>query len=333
MQVVYIPYLLNFGQTKIARINQKYKYMIHISFGLNDSYSPSCGVMMISICENNRDAKINFHILQNDISEKNKSKLEKIAEKYSQKITFYTVNDETLTDCPLGRAHFGVLSAYYRILLPLIVTPSIGKILYLDCDMVCVGSLKELFETDIEHYALAAIPAANMHDISYYNRLEYDMADGYFNSGVLLINLKYWHKNNVTNRLLGYIEKNRDKLIFFDQDALNYVLRKEKKFVSIKYNVNAAFYLKDPLIGREYWQDMMESRVNPVIIHYTGSAKPWNYECTHPMRQEFWRYAKLSPWKFKHSYVSLKSALKYYLKILSSKAGLIPSERDLYITV
>lgn len=307
--------------------------MIHIGLGLNNGYSPYCGIMMISICENNKDVKFHFHILQSDISEGNKLKLKKIAEKYSQNISFYTVNDATLKECPLGKAHFGVLSAYYRILLPLILTSSIDKILYLDCDMVCVGSLKELWKTDIEHFALAAVPAANMHDISYYNRLEYDMADGYFNSGVLLINLKYWRENNVTNRLLEYIEKNRDKLIFFDQDALNYVLRKEKKFVSIKYNINPGFYLKTPLIGREYWQDMIESRTNPVIIHYTGAAKPWNYECTHPMRQEFWRYAKLSPWKIKRSWVSLKSALKYYLKILAFRAGLIHSERDLYITV
>lgn len=305
--------------------------MIHIGLGLNNGYSPYCGIMMISICENNQESKIHFHILQNDINESNKLKLTKIAENYSQNISFYTVNDETLKGCPLGKAHFGVLSAYYRILLPLILDSSIDKILYLDCDMVCVGSLKKLWETNIGHYALAAIPAANMYDISYYNRLEYDMADGYFNSGVLLINLKYWRENNVTNRLLEYIEKNREKLIFFDQDALNFVLRKEKKFVSIKYNINPGFYLKDPLISRKYWQDMMESRANPVIIHYTGAAKPWHYECIHPLKQEFWKYAKLSPWKIRRSYVSFKSALRYYLKILASKVGLIRDERELYV--
>lgn len=307
--------------------------MIHIGFGLNNGYSPYCGIMMISICESNQGVKFHFHILQNDINESNKLKLNKIADKYSQNISFYTINDETLKGCPIGKAHFGVWSAYYRILLPFILPPSIDKILYLDCDMVCVGSLKELWQTNIENFAVAAVPAANMHDVLYYNRLEYDMDDGYFNSGVLLINIKYWRENNVTNKLLEYIEKKRDKLIFFDQDALNYVLRKEKKFVSIKYNINPGFYLKTPLIGREYWQDMIESRQKPIIIHYTGAAKPWHYECIHPLKEEFWKYAKLSPWKIKRNYVSLKYALKYYLKKIASKVGLIPSEKDLYLTI
>lgn len=63
----------------------------------------------------------------------------------------------------------------------------------------------------------------------YFSRLEYDSKYGYFNGGMLLINLDYWRKHNVENRLKEYFRANLDKVVRNDQDIMNAVLYKENR--------------------------------------------------------------------------------------------------------
>lgn len=75
-----------------------------------------------------------------------------------------------------------------------------------------------------------------------FERLEYDAEYGYFNAGVLLVNLKYWRDNNLTNAFLEYMSSHSDKLKTHDQDVLNALLHDKCKHVSRKWNTEEAFY-------------------------------------------------------------------------------------------
>jgi lipopolysaccharide biosynthesis glycosyltransferase len=37
--------------------------------------------------------------------------------------------------------------------------------------------------------------------------------------------------------------------------------------------------------------------VNPVVIHYTGKSKPWQYMDRHPYKDKYYKYLDRSSWK------------------------------------
>jgi len=61
-----------------------------------------------------------------------------------------------------------------------------------------------------------------------------------------------------------------DKYDFMDQDVLNIVLENHVKYISPKWNYSGFFAVSE-LLGEKLIED------EPVIIHFTGREKPWNY--------------------------------------------------------
>lgn len=309
--------------------------MIHIAFGINDGYAPYCGIAMLSLCENNKGSDIHFHILHNDnISLNNKEKFKLLTIKYGNQLDFHPMNEEIFKRFPIPKAHFGNSSMYYRILLPDILPADIHKVIYLDADLIVMGNITELWNANLSGKAIGVIPDMYSHLIHNFNRLEYDMEEGYFNSGVLVLNLDYWRANATSVRVVKYIESNGDKLIYCDQDALNYVLRREKVNLPLRFNVQEGFYYKIPYMHRSYFKEMYEAAARPVILHYTGVAKPWHKDCIHPLREVFWQYAKQSPWRNIHKrYSSKRNMMKSWIKILLAKLGVISRSEDKYISI
>lgn len=304
--------------------------MINIVFCIDDNFTSHCGVLMTSICENKGNENIHFHILIDTIKMSNEKLLTRIAKKYSQLITYYKVDHQKLENCPIRKDDHVSIAAYFRILIPLIIPDSVDKVLYLDCDIVVLSDLDDFWNTDIKNNAVGVVPDMFSQDIRVFNRLDYEMHLGYFNSGVLLMNLDYWRANNLSIRILDYIDKNPDKLIYWDQDALNYVLRNEKMNMPLRYNVQEGFYWQDPFLAKKYWQEMFKAAENPVILHYTGIIKPWYKECKHPKRDLYLKYLYLSPWhnsKIKH--VKFKLRIRFLVRDLLILMGFM-SNRSLY---
>ena len=69
----------------------------------DNNYVMPTGVMICSLCENNHDEQIRFHILSSDITDANKASLERITSGYGQRIEFHKINDADLADFPIGR--------------------------------------------------------------------------------------------------------------------------------------------------------------------------------------------------------------------------------------
>ena len=113
------------------------------------------------------------------------------------------------------------------------------KIIYLDADILVNRDIKELWDTDIQDYCLAAVP-----DYSTVNGLEtpYPVAkqevpaSHYFNSGVLCMNLdRIRAKGNMHENILNYLEENPSARLL-DQDALNAVYCGETILVDESWN-------------------------------------------------------------------------------------------------
>ncbi len=298
--------------------------MIHIACCIDNAFAEYCGVLMISICENRGKAPIHFHILTNGLETSNENALKDIVKRYGQSLEVYRVDENDLKNCPIRKNDHVSIATYFRILLPVLLPESIHKILYLDCDILVLKELDDLWNIDINCHSAGTVLDEDGHSIRKYNNLEYDMALGYFNAGVMLINLDYWRRNNITREALDYINNNPEKVKLHDQDTLNYILRETKLDLPLRFNVQEGFYWRDPFIARKYWAEMYEAAENPVILHYDGDIKPWHNECRHPKHNLYRQYAALSQvkqWgKIKH--VKLKLRLRIVIVRILIRLGL-----------
>ena len=147
--------------------------------------------------------------------------------------------------------------------------------------------------------AIAAVPDSYNNKIEHYNRLHYPQPMGYFNAGVLLINLDYWRANNVADAFCQYASANPDSLYCHDQDILNYVFRESKITLPLRYNMLNEYWfdIRHSVVSWEFDNQMLYGQQHPAIIHYTGLPKPWFSNCRHPMKREFERYRAMTPWR------------------------------------
>ena len=119
----------------------------------------------------------------------------------------------------------------------------IDKVLYLDSDIVVDKSLETLWNSNISNYAVGCVTDMSeaKHD---YNRLDFDPKLGYFNAGVLLINLKYWRDHHIIDEFVNIIINHPEMIEQHDQDVLNIVLCKNKFTLPLTYNVQNGFLFK-----------------------------------------------------------------------------------------
>lgn len=258
------------------------------------------GVMMCSVCVNNPDVDIQFHvIIDMDVTAEDCDDLADVAAPYRASVHFYRV-DEQLLGNPFPQVDNIITRAtYFRLYLTDILPPSIDKVLYLDGDVIVRHSLKELWNVDLSGYALAAVPDKCMGTADRYDALGYSKSLGYFNSGVLLINLAYWRQHQVTKLFAGFLRDRWETILYHDQDVLNYIFREQKMMLPIKYNFQDGFLWKKPEYDcSKYGEEVMEARKDPVIVHFTGKKKPWVF-CydPNPFRSTFLKYQKMTKWR------------------------------------
>lgn len=265
-------------------------------------YVMPTGVMMYSVCVNNQDSDITFHIIVDEsVTLESKDNLKNTVERFGNKrVVFYEINSHLIDNYPTRKEKITITqAAYYRLFLTDIITPNINKVLYLDGDTIVRHSLTSLWETDLSGYALAAVTDMSSGKIEYYNRLRYPIELGYFNSGVLLINLDWWRKNSAVSLFMEYIKKYYERIKFQDQDVLNAVFLNQVLFLPVTYNFQHGFLKKIP--DYDYWKyekEVEKARKDPVIVHYT-LGKPWEKTVPdfHPFASTFTKYQKQTIWR------------------------------------
>ena len=258
------------------------------------------GVMMCSVCVNNPDVIIQFHVITDtDVTDEDCHDLADVAAPYGANVHFYRVDEQVLgkpfpqVDNRITRA------AYFRLYLTDILPPSIEKVLYLDGDVIVRHSLKELWNVDLSGYALAATLDSRDESIDRYEGLGYSKSLGYFNSGVLLINLAYWREHQATKLFGEFLRDRWETIRWHDQDVLNYVFREQKMRMPIKYNFQDGFLFKTPEYDwPRYGEEVMAAKKDPVIVHFSGEIKPWKYTYAHhPYQSTFYKYQDMTKWK------------------------------------
>lgn len=288
----------------------------------DNNYVQHCCCMLVSFFENNKEGRHSVHVLSEGLEPNLLNQIKDIVTSYNGCFFYYMIDSDCLKCCPIKTTDHLSIATYYRLLIAVLLPHEIKRVLYLDCDIVVDAPLKELWNTSLTEYALAAVEELGSSAPDVYERLEYDAKYGYFNAGVLLVNLEYWREKGLTELFFRYMSLHADKLKAHDQDVLNALLHDKCLHVSPKWNVEEAFYHYYMI---KKWRkrdkdEMISVLFQPFILHYSWKPKPWEELCSHPFRLKYFKYLNKTA-IFADKQLSFAERLlahydKWYLKML-----------------
>lgn len=174
---------------------------------------------------------------------------------------------------------------YYRLLIPELIAAD--RVLYLDCDVLVRESLVPLFRIDLEKNYLGAVDNPFF---KRYQELELESENGYFNSGVLLINSELWRRDNLKQKVMEVIAAIPDALHMPDQDAINKVVAGRWQRLSLRYNAQMSFFLRHREL-KEVFPELPSALRQPAIVHFSTPNKQWHASCYSLYATEYRRLA------------------------------------------
>lgn len=306
-----------------------------IAFICDDNYCMPTAVCIQSIMDSYalRDL-LTIHVCTFGLSGRNIEKLKGMNSQYVKTVVdvFDTTNYEERLKAVSQKSHV-TPTALIKFELP-VYFHDLESILYMDSDIVVKADISELLQIELGDYYIGA----SYDFFDYLNRVRYtlnrEVSDSfYFNSGVMLLNLKKMRDSGITDELWNY-KLNKAKTRLMDQESLNAICSFNTRHIPIKWNFNPVFnnqqYIRyiNKVYGTSY-NDIQELERDVCIIHYVGAMdKPWKFENAR-MRHYWERCFKESPF---HCNLELAKAPAERRPILQAFLGRL-KEQGLWGTV
>jgi lipopolysaccharide biosynthesis glycosyltransferase len=247
---------------------------INILVTLDSNYIKPLKVMLKSLFMNNQGEIFTIYMAHSIITDSEIRDLEKYISKHGHKLVSIKVGDKLFDKAPAFLYY--PKEMYYRLLAHNYLPDELDRILYLDPDILVLNSVRKLYETNLRGYLYAAVFRENI-PLTAFSKIRFRpyKIEAYYNSGVLLMNLKLHRKLIKEEQIFGFIKNNRSKLLLPDQDLIN--LLYAKKIKSVKetlYNFDTRLYGYYKLISSgEVDMDYVINKT--VFMHFCGSKKPW----------------------------------------------------------
>ena len=289
---------------------------MNIVYATDDNFIDVLYASISSLYDTNGDLNLNIWIIADKVSDKNKNKINKLVEKYCQNEINWIEDVEIPYKLKLDR---GSISAFSRLFLGSKLPSEVGKVLYVDCDVIFMNSLEELLNSDFEGNIVQGVSDVLNKEYKKILGIPTDMP--MFNSGVLYIDLEKWREDSIEQRLFRVIKKFNGNVIQGDEGILNAALFDSYKEINPKYNYMTIFEdtsyedmltLKKPI--NYYTKEEIEGAGRNIVIrHYTTcflSRRPWQKGSKVAHIEEFKKY-----YKGEFKTVSESKVLKIYNKL------------------
>ena len=150
------------------------------------------------------------------------------------------------------------LIAAARFQLGLVLPPEVKRCIYIDTDVLVGTDLDELIEFDLGGHPIGMVLNGGAGEVRTYLRGIGLDPDHYGNSGVLLIDVEAWRREDAGRGLIELGRNMPPRLWFFDQDMLNAYFKGRCAWLEERWNYRDAGI--EPA-GR--------------IQHFAGRGKPW----------------------------------------------------------
>jgi lipopolysaccharide biosynthesis glycosyltransferase len=221
-----------------------------------------------SIVESNASAwPLEFHVLSGGITEGTRKKVFDSLPKVSASIRWVPVDLNLFRE--FSTVFYVSRMTYARLLIPRLFPDTVSRVLYLDVDLLVMGDLGQLWETDLDGAVVGAVSDRNLDPALKAGALgakDVPEVRDYFNAGVLLIDLNRWREERVVENALEFL-RGHPRSPYMDQDALNVACDKLWKKLDPRWNFQAHY---DKEVS-----DLAPDR-RPWIVHFVWCRKPWD---------------------------------------------------------
>lgn len=261
----------------------------------DEHYAPYCAVVMVSVLLHASNPQaIRFFILTPGLVATTSDALQAMVKPYGAQLRIIPAASK-LADDNIDLQRFGP-SSVMRLSMHDYLPSDCYKAIYLDSDLLVLADIQELWETDLENRAVAAV--TDLCSPQTFTKRATRWIN-YCNSGVLVVDLEQWRGQHLGENALAFIRKHASELVYFDQDAINAVLEGRWKQLDLAWNFQTTAYhaYENKYDYLEARQTELERAVqHPNIVHFIGDTKPWNADCQHPLQGLFADFSKYTPW-------------------------------------
>lgn len=200
------------------------------------------------------------------------------------------------------------LMPYLKGFIPYILA-EYDKAVFLDGDLIVRQDIAQLYDLDMKGHLVAAVQdwIVNYSQTVHWQKKRIYCAEqghmqsvsNYFNSGVLLLDLKAlrklpdFQKQFIEQSLFSHPERSNH-----DQDSLNFILEGKTLLLPTAYNFQTALLLPQNFdsLPKPIQAQVLAQKAHPFIIHFDGDpAKPWKAAPTNLFSQLWWNLARKTP--------------------------------------
>ena len=211
---------------------------MNLLFSIDDRFWRQMLTVLNSIRLNSQPRPLDVYVIQSQ-ELMHTPEIRKTCELWGMNYHPIIIRDEEFDQAPVTDRYPKTI--YYRLLAHQYLPKQLHRILYLDADVLCINDIGPLYDTDLDGYLYAsAIHTGLTGTTEVINkiRLQNFDADGYYNSGVLLMNLDLIRQRVHAEDIYEYIREH--VLLLPDQDVLNALYGKDIKTVPDQlYNFDA----------------------------------------------------------------------------------------------
>lgn len=288
------------------------KNKVNVVYCSSDLYSEVCAVSIVSLFENNKSLdNISVFIIDDHISEKNKSRLEEMAKKYDRSICFIPLPDPSVFYRDTRFTIKSLGHTYARMILGDIIPHEVERIISLDSDTMVLDNIHSLWNVDMGDHPIAGVDDC-MGKVALVKTQHLKENSKHCNAGMYLIDLVTWRKENWTEKFYEYIKGLFDKHISlggYEEEVITKVVGERMMILPPKYNLmtlEQVFSYKELIRFRQplkYYseEEIEEAKKHPVITHTTNffyiRKRIYEENSDHPMRANYEKYRALTPWK------------------------------------
>jgi len=268
------------------------RHAISLLFCADGPYFQHLGAAIASVLRANPGHDFEIFVCSEARQPQAEEKLSAIASRFKNaSITFLEFSIAGSHGKELRLDRYLTMASYLRLFLTEFLSPTIEKVLYLDCDIIVTGDIGELWQTDVSDVYLGAIP-----EPYFAQHPGFERGDTYTSSGVLLVNVARWRAENVLPRFLRFAEENIAVLTCHDQDVLNNVFKGKIRFLDYRWNFQTSFADMEPEDLKMDAATFREVRSSPSIVHFTGKYKPWFYKYQPHYKGLYYEALAFTPW-------------------------------------
>ncbi|RYG96756.1 MAG: glycosyltransferase family 8 protein [Alphaproteobacteria bacterium] len=265
---------------------------IVVAFGVDVNYAPHLAVAIASVVANAPGALFRFMIIHDGVPAAHQAQVEAVASGHA--FEWHEIADSRLLEME-GFNHI-TRASYFRFAIPTFAPVDAKRVIYLDCDLVALGDLRELAKVDLQGNMIGAVCDAAVDSEAFGARWGFaPQRLSYFNSGVLVLDMEMIRNAGGFEPAIKTLREHREKCIFGDQCALNVMMWDRWTSIDPTWNVQRRMVMAE---GTPCYltSEEMQTGLRPGIIHFTETNKPWAVDAYHPYVWTYYKYLRQTPY-------------------------------------